>query len=332
MKKLLSLALSVMLLFSFAAAEGAETSLGALLRHESAVLFSRNGVTVTVNEIIQSGPEFFLKTDCKNENGFPVLVLFELPNRTGQDPFFSFRLNGEDYYGAATTADEDGNYYSGLYLPADGELKSKTITLDPVDFSSEGPWLSLEEITEGSFCLTVYMRPAEEEAGSSYAEWPVLFIAEQIRFNMAYEGGPLPDPVDTVIPPLEAFAEGTVFFSVDGVALTCREAAFDLDFTSMSPAMMGTAVLRNDTDRDFTAEILDLEINGRKGGAFRLQADGGSSLFPAKSETVCSYSLPLNNGMMPGEVTRVSMVLCCKDPASGKNLLYQPLTMTVAQP
>ena len=63
----------------------------------------------------------------------------------------------------------------------------------------------------------------------------------------------------------------------------------------------------------------------------RSESFSGKPVNPA-ALGACSYSLPLNNGMMPGEVTRVSMVLCCKDPASGKNLLYQPLTMTVAQP
>ncbi len=97
MKKLLSFILSMMLLFAFAMSEEAEISLGALLYHESAVLFNQNGITINVNEIIQSGPEFFLKADCKNENEFPVQVIFGRPNQTDKDPFYSVRLNGADY-------------------------------------------------------------------------------------------------------------------------------------------------------------------------------------------------------------------------------------------
>ena len=334
MKKLLSFILSMMLLFSFAMAEEAEISLGALLYHESAMLFNQNGITININEIIQSGPEFFLKADCKNENDFPVQVLFGLPNQTDKDPFYSFRLNGADYYGAATTVDEDGNYYSLLYLSAHGELKDETIVIDPVELAPEGPWLNMEDITEGSFCLTAFMPPPEEEIKdkNSYVEWPVFFVVDQIRFNMAYESASLADPVNAEIPPLEAFAEGTPFFSAGGVTLTCQEASLEMDMSVFRPALMGTAVLRNDTDQAFTIEIYDMKINGKKGQPFKLQTGDGNGLFPAQSETVCNFSLILNEGMMPGEVTDISMALCCKGPESGNNLLYQPITMTVTQP
>ena len=330
MKKMLTVMLSLVMLLSFALAEDTEISLGALLYHESAALFDRDGINITITSIKQNGPEFFLKANCTNDNDQPVIIWFTLPNQTDKDPFFSFRLNGIDFMTSAQSIDDQGTYRSDLYIPAKGKTESATIIISPLEIPQDGVFMSYKDITEGSFCITGFMPTNAEQIEKGMPYWPVFFVYNPIRFNMSYEGGS--PQIEAAIPPLDSFTEGTEIFSMSGVTLTCQDAAFDMDMSLFKPSLMGHAVLRNDTDNDFTIEIYDASVNGERNGAFTLSPSDGSSLFPAHSETLCDFSMPLNEGMAPDEYNSLSMVICCKDPTTGNNLLYQPIVLTVARP
>ncbi len=318
--------------FSFAAAEE-EVSLGALLYHENAVLFDSDGVTITITAIIQDipySPEIILKADCTSDLEHPVLIWFTLPNQTDQDPFSGFILNGQEFYGSAQSRDEEGGLASGIYIPAKGKSEAVTIFMLPEEMPQDEVYLSYKDVTEGSFCITIF-RPSTDKSEESFPGWAVLAVHNPVPFNMSYDG-PVSEEKEMAIPPLDAFTEGTEIFSFDGVTLTCLDADYGMDMDFYRFSLMGHAVLRNDTDHDFTLVIYDTHINGGRNGAFSLTPEDGSSVFPAHSETECTFSMPLNEGMDPEEYASLSMILCCKDPETGKNLIWQPVLLTVTQP
>ena len=329
MKKPVAVLLSLLLLFSVAFAEGDTVSLGALLYRDSALLYEGHGITIRLSEYKQSGPEFFFTVDCSNENDRPVFIWFTNHNSSNSDLADSgFLLNDEHYYAQMIFRDEKNGGTTGN-IPAHGEHIQGQMVIDPAGQLTE-PFLTLKDVTEGAFCMTAHMATTEEELEKGEGHWPVFFTEDCIRFTMDYDGNHQ-DETELSMPSLETYTDGTAFFNADGITLTFTDGELGMDFSTFHPALMGHAVLRNDNDRDLSVILYDVLINGRKGGAFTLSPDGQPVTVPAQGEVTCEYSLSLLEAMMPEEMDSMTLVLCGTDPATGENIVYHPLVLTVTR-